>query len=148
VANEADISAILNERHALIREAFLRRDLAAYRAMFSAALRFRQADGRVIDRDQLMRDVAAQFRRLGGSESNAVREALEADGAEYTETVRQTGRATASAFGFIHRMWQVDRHARWTWANEDGAWNIVRVEVLDERVRGSWRFGRRAQAPT
>jgi hypothetical protein len=147
VANEADISAILDERHALIREAFMRRDLAAYRAMFSASLRYRQADGRVIDREQLMRDVVAQFGRLDRAETNSVREALAVDGAEYTETVRQTGRATASAFGFIHRSWQVDRHARWTWANEGGAWNVVRVEVLHERVRGSWRFGRRAQAP-
>ena len=148
MANEADISAILDERHAAIRDAFMRRDAAAYRAMFSAGLRYRQPDGRVIDRDQLMRDVAAQFRRLDQSDTSSVREALEVDGAEYTETVRQAGWATASAFGFIHRIWRVDRHARWTWAHEDGVWTIVRVEVLDERVRGSWGFGRRAQAPT
>ena len=148
VENEADIPAILDERHEAVRQAFLGRNLEAYRAAFSAGLSYRQADGRVIDRDRLMRDVAAQFRRLDWAESRSVREALAVEGAEVTETVRQTALGEVSAFGLVGRTWQVDRRARWTWAIENGVWTIVRVEVLSETVRGGWRFGRRGQAPT
>jgi hypothetical protein len=44
------------------RAAFERRDLARYRDLFAPGLVYKQADGRVIDRDRLMRDVDAQFR--------------------------------------------------------------------------------------
>ena len=46
------------------RIAFERKDLAAYTAIFSAGLQYHQLDGRTIGRDQLMRNVHTQFKRL------------------------------------------------------------------------------------
>jgi hypothetical protein len=88
----------LDERHAAARDAFLKRDLNAYRAIFSASLRYRQANGKVIDRNRLMRDVASQFRQLSSVQSSFVREQLSVTGNEATETLEQSATVAATAF--------------------------------------------------
>jgi len=136
------IEAALDARHADAAAAWASRDLGAYCALFSAGLQYRQTDGQVIDRARLMRDVKAQFDRLDFAESRYTREALVAEGAEATETLLQTILARASAFGILHRSWRIERRGRYDWSIEDGQWKILRVRVLSEEVRGSWRLGR------
>src|SRR5271157_1319243 len=93
----------LNERHAAAQAAFARRDIHAYKAIFSPSLAYRQIDGQVIDRGRLMRNVASQFRRLSTAQSSFVRERLNAAGGEATETLTQSASLEATAFGFVHR---------------------------------------------
>lgn len=140
--DDLPIEATLDRRHEAARAAFAARDLDAYRDLFTGDCRYRQADGRVIDRAALMRDVAAQFRRLDRAETHFTREDLAVDGGEVTETLVQTATAEVSAFGLLRRIWQLRRHARYAWAIEDGVWKIARVDVLSEEVKGRWRLGR------
>ena len=49
LASRDSVERELDERHAAAQDAFAKRDLEAYRAMFSGSLRYRRADGEVIE---------------------------------------------------------------------------------------------------
>jgi Domain of unknown function (DUF4440) len=131
----------LNERHATARDAFSKRDLDAYRAIFAASLRYRQANGEVIDRNRLMRDVASQFRRLGSAESSFVREQLSVTGNDATETLHQSAMLEATAFVVVRRRWRLHRRGEFSWTKLDGVWVIEKVTILSENVTSSWHLG-------
>jgi hypothetical protein len=136
-------AAELDAMHLEARCAFERRDLATYRDLFAPELTYRQADGRVIGRDQLMRDVAAQFRRLSGVRSSFVRESIEFGEDRANELLTQTGCACATAFFVIHRIWDLTRKSRFYWTKVGQRWRIERVEVIEEHVRGRFQVGLR-----
>jgi hypothetical protein len=92
----------LEERHAVAQDAFARRDLEGYRAMFSASLHYRRADGELIDCQRLMRDVASQFRRFNAVRSSFVREQLTVIGSEVIETVVQSATMDVTVFWVVH----------------------------------------------
>ena len=138
----SQIEAALDGRHAAANAAFARRDITAYQALFSSNLQYIQRNGITIDRRRLMQDVETQFSRLRHTESDFVREALDVDGGQVTETLLQTATVKASALGFLWRTWCVQRHGLYTWAMEGGQWRIVRVRVLSETVESQWKLGR------
>jgi Domain of unknown function (DUF4440) len=133
----------LDGRHAAAQDAFSKRDLDAYRAIFSASLRYRQANGKVIDRNRLMRNVASQFRRLGSVQSSFVRERLTVIGNEATETLDQSATAVTTVFGVVHRRWLLHRRGEYSWAKSDGVWKIEKVTILSENLTSSWHLGLR-----
>jgi hypothetical protein len=136
------VSQALHARHAEAQRAFAARDIAAYRDLFAPTLAYQQPDGRVIGRDQLMRDVATQFARLSRVRSSFRRLdlALSADGA--TETLAQVGELAATAFGIIHRRWRLERRGAYSWVEIDGRWVIARVRVDAETMSpAGWSFG-------
>ena len=132
----------LDERHTVARAAFLNRDIGVYRALFSPDLSYQQADGRVIDRHQLMRDVALQFRRRHKAMWHFTREHLQVELDEAIETLVQVVSVEMAAFGLIHRTWKLNRRAIYAWTKLKGTWTIGRVQVLSEEARHvAWRFG-------
>jgi len=133
----------LDERHAAAQDAFARRDLEAYRAMFSASLRYRRVDGEVIDRHHLMRDVAGQFRRFSSVRSSFVREQLTVTGNEVVETVDQSAVMDEAVFWVVRRCWRVDRRGEYSWTKSHGVWVIEKVTVLKENVTPNWHLGLR-----
>jgi hypothetical protein len=131
----------LDARHAKAQAAFSRRDISAYCEMFSPTLAYQQLNGRVIGCDQLMRDVAAQFRQLSSAESSFTREAMRVTDSEVTETLMQAATAETSAFGFIHRRWKLNRRATYCWTKRQEIWTIERVTVHSETmVSAGWSF--------
>ena len=137
------IEGILDERHAAARDAYSRRDIAAYRDIFSPNLEYQQLNGRVIGRDRLMRDVEAQLRGLSKVGSRFVREELILQGDQASEILSQYDGAEMTAFGFVRRAWSVRRRARFNWVISGGVWMIAQVHVLSEDMRHEgWRFGR------
>ncbi|WP_442679898.1 hypothetical protein ACSBM8_01425 [Sphingomonas sp. ASY06-1R] len=135
------IEQALDRRHATAQRAFAERDIAAYRDMFGSALQYRQIDGVTIDRTRLMRDVAAQFAKIRRAESRFTRERLDVAGDDVRETLIQTAVVEVAAFGFLRRVWQIERRGDYVWAMEEGDWRIVRVTILEEDVRGRFRLG-------
>jgi hypothetical protein len=123
-------TAELDAMHAEARAAFERRDLSRYCDLFAPGLTYRQVDGR----DDLMRDMGAQFRRLSRVRSSFVRERIEADGDRATEILTQTASVGATAFVVVHRTWELTRRGRYTWRKQEGRWLIEAVEVIEEQV--------------
>jgi hypothetical protein len=139
---QAPVVAELDARHLAAMGAFSRRDLDAYRQVFSPTLAYQQADGRIITRDQLMRDVARQFRRLSHVKASFVRERMSIAGDEATELLVQEASLEATAFGVVHRSWRLTRRGDYVWTKLEGLWVIQRVKVFSETVLpAGWRFG-------
>ncbi|NLS18602.1 hypothetical protein HGP16_18770 [Rhizobium sp. P40RR-XXII] len=144
MAQPKSVEEELDERHAAARAAFLNRDIAAYQVLFSPTLAYQQVDGVVIDRRQLMQDVALQFRRRYKAQWQFSREDLNIDLDEITETLNQVVTLEASAFGLIHRTWKLNRRAAYAWTKLSGVWAIERVQVFSEEIKHlGWRFGLR-----
>ncbi len=135
------LAAELDAMHAQAKSAFERRDLPAYREFFSPELAYSRADGHVISRDQLMRDVTSQFRRLGWVQSSLVRESLEGADDQASEVLTQSSSAGATAFFFLHRIWKLTRRGQYDWTKHSGRWQITRVKVLEESVTSRFHFG-------
>jgi hypothetical protein len=141
---ESRVAAELDAMHLEAREAFEHRNLAAYRELFAPGLTYCQADGRVIGRNRLMRDVAAQFRRLDGIRYSFERKSIEIGDGRANELLTQTGCAYVTVFLIVHRIWEVSRRSRFYWTDVGEQWRIERVEVIEEHVStGRFRIGLR-----
>jgi hypothetical protein len=141
MTQHASIEQALDERHAAGQAIYARRDIDGYRELFSPTLSYRQANGKVIGRDELMRDVARQFRNLTNARSSFTREQLSVDGGNVVETLTQLATAQATAFGIVHRLMRIERRGMYSWTNVDGVWRIAAVRILNEKMTSSWRFG-------
>ena len=120
--------------HAEARAAFDCRDLSRYRDLFAPGLTYRQADGRVIGRDDWMRDAGAQFHRLSRIRSSFARERIEAEGDGAIEILTQTASVSTTAFVLVHRTWELTRRGRYTWRKHGGRWMIEAVQAIEEQV--------------
>jgi ketosteroid isomerase-like protein len=129
------IAAELDAAHERARQAYARRDADAYLATLHPDLAYTQADGRVIGRDQLARDVRAQLARVRSATPTVQREALDMDGENTaTELLEQRATFAVRAFGLLNREWTVRRRARYGWTRSAEGWRLRRVEVLSETV--------------
>ena len=126
VADELDLC------HEKAIDAFRRRDLRAYRALFTVDLSYRQFSGRVIGRDQLANNMAAQLSTLHSAERFFVREELVVSGDEATEQLKQITTLTTRHFRVFYRTWMMERQGRYVWVRTDQGWCIRQVEVLHE----------------
>jgi hypothetical protein len=142
----AAIRAELDTAHNSARQAYARRDAAAYMAMCHPDLEYQQADGKIIGWESLAGDVRTQLSRVAAASSEFQRETLEVDedGITATEVCEQRATYEVRAFGLLHREWSVRRRGRYKWVRVSAGWRIRRVEVLAEDMRSRWWFGRSA----
>jgi Domain of unknown function (DUF4440) len=143
----SSVAAELDAMHDMSRTAFERGDFAAYRDVFSPDLKYRRADGRVVNRDSLVRDARIQYARYRLARTSIVREALDVEDDRATETVTRTVTAGATAFFVLHRTWEYVVKGRYTWRKVEDRWRIEEIEVLEQRVRpGRFSFGLRPRS--
>lgn len=127
------IAAELDSLHAAGRQAFLARDIDAYRALFTEDLRYMQPDGKAIDLKQLIKDVHKQLSRFKAVDSQFTRESiLMNDDGTVTQIGSQHGMYSVSAFIIITRTWKIARRGRYTYRKTNQGWRICDVEVLSE----------------
>jgi hypothetical protein len=131
----AQVVSELDEMHAQLMGALARKDRHAYRDVFSPELTYRHLDGRVIDRDRLMREVAGQFRYYRKYHWSIVRESIVAEEGRAVEILAGRGHVVVSGFFIVHRIWRLTRRGRYVWKKEEGRWRISEVEVLEEQIR-------------
>jgi hypothetical protein len=120
--------------HVRVREAFRRRDLSAYMATFALDLTYRQADGRLVSREEVARSIAHQFARLVAFDSGFDREAASATGADLTESGTQTASIALRVFAVFAVRWKVERRGQYTWARVGPNWLLRNVRIDQERV--------------
>lgn len=142
--NLAEIALELDERRRAAQSAFREADLATYASLFSPSLAYREADGRTIGREALMRDVAAQIRIRSRATSLYVRESITGSEHQATETVTQTAVVDEpDAFGLLRRRWSLHRRAAYRWAKSGGDWIVESVDVFSEEVSHlNWSLAR------
>lgn len=129
------VAAELDAMHEVAKDVFGRGDLAAYRDLFAPDLKYRRADGRLVGRDDLLRDARAQSRGSRIRPTSIVRESLEVEGDRAVEVVTRTSTVVGTAFFVIHRTWEYAVKSRFLWRKVEGRWQIEEMEVLDQQVR-------------
>jgi hypothetical protein len=146
--NLPEVITELDAKYAQARAAFERRDLAAYMSLFSSELRYRQSNGKVINRARLGEDVQAQFQHLTRVQSYDVRrERIELDGDKVIVTLCLIACVSTSAFFIVHRTWNLYRKGRYVWRKTEDGWQIDEVDILEETVNpGRFHFGFRVPA--
>lgn len=132
----SSVAAQLDALHTESKENYRAKDAIAYMRVFAPGLRYKQADGRVIGREQLARDVASQLRSVESADTSYVRESLCVEGERVTELLRQTASVTTRHFFVLRRVWRVNRLGSYTWIRSSEGWRIQTVEVLDEVIAG------------
>lgn len=136
------VVAELDALQARARAAVERKDLAAYIGLFSPDLRYRRADGEVIDREALLRDAQEQFRRFDRVRITSTRTGLSTSGGRAEELFTQSIVLGATVFLVVHRSATYTRNVRCVWREAEGRRLIDEFDVLDERVEpGPFRFG-------
>jgi Domain of unknown function (DUF4440) len=126
----AEIDAV----HLTIRDAFRRRDLPSYTACLAPDLRYQGADGRVISRDGLARDVDRQFDRLVGFDSTFDRRSGTVARGEFTETGTQTAWITLRVFVVFAIRWKIERLGLYVWTRGASSWLLKEALIEQERV--------------
>ncbi len=125
----------LDSMHASARQAFLARDIGAYRSFFTEDLRYVQPDGKPIGRDELMRDVRKQLAQFKTVDSVMTRETIAMnDNGTVTQILNQIGIYSLSVFVFFTKKWSIKRRGKYTYRRTDVGWRICGVEVLSEDV--------------
>ena len=128
------VGAELDALHLRASASYRAKDLHAFMDVFAPNLRFKQPDGRTIDREQLARDVGPQLASLEAADTSYVRESLEVDGNRATEFLTQTASLTLRRFCFFKHKWHITRRGRYVWVRQPNGWRVEEVEVLSERV--------------
>jgi ketosteroid isomerase-like protein len=123
--------------HEEAKEHYRSKNIAAYMQMFTSDLRYRQADGRMIGKEQLARDLWSQLAQVEGVDSSYRRESLQLEGEMAVELLTQVASVTVRRFLILRRTWHVHRRGRYVWVRTSEGWRIREVEVLDERVSRS-----------
>jgi hypothetical protein len=143
--DKAETIRELDELHAIARSAFEPRDLAVYRSLCSPDLKYRQTDGRVIDLNRLMEDVAPQFQRTNRAQWSFRREQIEFGPDCVTETLAVRASFGTTVFGIVHQTWDIRRRGRYTWWKAQGRWWLTEVDMIEERMSlGRFSIGFRA----
>lgn len=130
-----DIASALDRRHAEAQDAYAAKDLDRYMAIFSPDLTYRPLNGTVLSREQLRKDVARQFARVGKVESRFARQHLDDRGSDVVEHLTQTAIAEERILFVFKRTWKLHRRGIYTWTLTEKGYVISRVEILEESLR-------------
>lgn len=140
--NTRSLSAELDAAHDRARDAYARRDAAAYMSTFHRDLEYTQADGHTIGRDHIARQVRSQLARVHRASTAYHRQKLEAINASRArEVLEQDATFELRVFGILHREWKVHRRGRYEWERSEDGWQIRRVDVLSEKITSRTWFG-------
>ena len=143
MATGANLNSIVNELdafHDAAKQAFLARDLDAYRDLFTVDLRYTQPNGKTITRSQLVRDVGKQLRTFKTVDSQKKRKSVVVnDDGTVTQIVSQSATYSVSVFLFFTKSWTIERQGKYTFRKTDTGWKVCNVEVLTEDVESGAR---------
>ena len=129
-----NVLAEIDATHLVVRDAFRRRDLPAYTACLAPNLEFRAANGRMMSRDGLARDVQRQFDRLVGFDSKFDRSSATLAGNDLIETGTQTAWIALRIFAVCAVRWQVERTGRYVWTRAARGWQLKAVRIEQEHI--------------
>jgi uncharacterized protein DUF4440 len=129
-----NVLAEIDATHLVVRDAFRRRDLPSYTACLAPNLKFQGANGRVMSRDGLARDVQRQFDRLVAFDSTFDRRSATLGGGDLTETGTQTASIALRIFAVFALRWKVERTGRYVWTRAASGWQLKEVLIEQEHV--------------
>jgi hypothetical protein len=128
------IIAEIDTAHSAANLAQKNKDIGTYIGCFSNDLKYKQLNGKIIDKKQLLQDVQSYFDRVRSHISTYDRVSSSVGSDLFIEKIVQKAIVTISVFIFFSKTWTVEREGIYEWKKEDGHWKISTVEVTSEKI--------------
>ena len=120
--------------HKVANNALRQKDLYAYIAVFAEKLAYKQLNGKIIGKRQLIKDINFYFTRIKNYTSEYERKDFSAGDDIITERLIQKAIVSTRVFIFFSNSWTVEREGVYEWEKIDGTWKIVKVEIIKEKT--------------
>ena len=121
--------------------AFIARDVPGYMRIFSPYVKYKRANGLVLNYGELTADVERQMHIIPSIKITRVRESYEQASDTIIEVVTQNTVMTASAFFVMTRIMEITRKAKYVWTQTADGWRITEVEILQDDLKAHWALG-------
>lgn len=120
--------------HLSANDALKKKDFESYAEHFSNDLEYKQLNGRTINKAKLVNDVAVYFNRVLNSSSDYQRIAFQVENDKIIERLVQKSQIAIKVFIFFSKKWTIEREGVYEWKKNYGKWEIIRVEIINEKV--------------
>jgi len=130
-------SQLINEIdaiHKVANDALRQKDLYAYITVFADKLAYKQLNGKIIGKRQLIKNIKVYFTRIKNYKSEYERKDFSAEDDVITERLIQKAIVAIRVFIFFSKNWTVEREGVYEWEKIDGTWKIVKVEIIKEKT--------------
>jgi hypothetical protein len=125
----------VDKTHLAANLALKNRDFDAYMGYFSDDLKYKQSNGKTIDKGQLSYDTKRYFYRIKSFDGMYTRLSSSFENDLFIEKLVQKATVTIRVFIFFSKKWTVEREGTYKWEKVDGDWKILDVEVTNEKTR-------------
>ena len=126
--------AEIDNAHSVANLAQKNKDFGAYISYFSNDLKYKQLNGKIIGRKQLLNDIQKYFDRVRSHISTYDRLSSSVNNDLFIEKIVQKATVTIRVFIFFSKTWTIEREGIYEWKKEDGIWKISNVEVISEKI--------------
>ena len=127
--------AEIDNTHLAANLALKNKDFAAYIGHFSDDLKYKQLNGKTIDKRQLSNDTQRYFDRIKTYTGAYDRLNYSVDNDLFIEKISQRVTVTIGVFIFFSKKWTVEREGIYKWKKINGKWEILDVEITSEKLR-------------
>ena len=132
---ELELLDKLDELHKVANVALKNKQFEVYSDIFSDKLEYKQPDGRIISKQQLVKDIKVYFDRIKSCNSEFKRKLIDIKSDEkVAERLIQTANIKIQVFIYFSKNWRIEREAIYTWEKTSDKWEISKVEIISEKV--------------
>ncbi|EOR95197.1 hypothetical protein ADIARSV_1685 [Arcticibacter svalbardensis MN12-7] len=124
----------IDHAHLLAKEALKKKDFKSYAENFSNDLKYKQLNGLTINKTKLVNDIAVYFKRVISSSSDYKRITFQVVDDKIIERLVQKSQISLKIFIFFSKKWTIEREGIYEWEKNNGKWEIIRVEIIKEKV--------------
>jgi len=125
----------VDKTHLAANLALENRDFDTYIGYFSDDLKYKQLNGKTIDKNQLSYDTKRYFYRIKSFDGTYNRLSSSFENDLFIEKLVQKVAVTIRVFIFFSKKWVVEREGTYKWKKVNGDWKISDVEVTNEKIR-------------
>ena len=124
----------IDSAHFSANDALKNKNFESYAQHFSESLKYKQINGRTIDKKKLISDIAIYFDRIIKFSSDYKRTDFEVLYDKIIERLIQKSEVAIRIFIFFSKKWTVEREGIYEWKKYDNQWKITSVEIINEKV--------------
>ena len=125
----------IDNTHLAANLALKNKDFDAYIGYFSDDLKYKQLNGKIIDKRQLSNDTQRYFDRIKSYSGTYDRLNSSVDNDLFIEKIIQKATVTIRIFIFFSKKWTVEREGTYKWEKVNGKWKILNVEITSEKLQ-------------
>jgi len=134
MVNTELLLAEIDNSHSIANDALKNRMFENYIDVFGDDLKYKQLDGKIIDKARLSTDIKFYFNRVINYTSSFDRLSFMIEKDVIIEELIQHASISLKVFFFFSKTWKVQRKGIYKWKSIDNSWKIINVEILEEKI--------------